>query len=85
MSRMLLAGGVRTHSYFVPSFVGSLLAAVGKWMGQGCASPVCSMSLETRAGMQNRFTLLVGKLSLGALPSVLSADFALGMNTGLCV
>lgn len=29
-SRMLLAGGVRTHSYLVASFVGSLLAAVGK-------------------------------------------------------
>lgn len=29
-SRMLLAGGVRTHSYLVASFVGSLLAAIGK-------------------------------------------------------
>lgn len=84
-SRMLLAGGVCTHSYLAASFVGSLLAAIGKWMGQGCSSPVCSMSLETQASTRNRFTLLVGKLRLGALPCVLSADFALGMNTGLCV
>lgn len=46
-SRMLLAGGVYTHSYLVAPFVGSLLAAIGKWIGQGCSSPMCSVSLET--------------------------------------
>lgn len=67
-SRMLLAGGVRTHSYLVASFVGSLLAAVGKWMGQDCSSPVCSMSLETRASTQNRFTLLYRETKAGSSP-----------------